>query len=142
MKRAAASSGRAPPVDLVGAVAAAAESLRARVAASLADGLSRQPPPATCDLLRAGAALADSAQKVAAERCHLWLPEAELRYKGNLAVVGGDEMVRRARVARRQAAAAAGARAQLVPSPRSFPFAGCRRRLFNRRAGPPQGGAD
>jgi len=139
MKRAAASSGGAPPVDLVGAVAAAAESLRARVAASL--GSSRQPPPATCDLLRAGAALADSAQKVAAERCHLWLPEAKLRYKGNLAVVGGDEMVRRARVARKQAAAA-GARAQLVPSPRFFPVAGCRRRLFNRRAGPPQGGAD
>ena len=138
MKRAAASSGGAPPADLVGAVAAAAESLRARVAAL---GSSRQPPPATCDLLRAGAALADSAQKVAAERCHLWLPEAELRYNGGLAVVGGDEMVRRARVARRQAAAA-GARAQLVPSPRSFPFAGCRRRLFNRRAGPPQGGAD
>jgi hypothetical protein len=47
MKRAAASSGGAPPVDLVGAVAAAAESLRARVAASLADRSSRQPPPAT-----------------------------------------------------------------------------------------------
>lgn len=129
MKRAAASSGGAPPVDLVGAVAAAAESLRARVAASLG---SRQPAPATCDLLRAGAALADSAQKVAAERCHLWLPEAELRYNGGLAVVGGDEMVRRAHCAQ---ASGGGRRAR---STRAEPPFLPRRRLSSPTFQPPR----